>query len=195
MVSNASNRFKHKLQDVQALLDIHTDSSGRGRGRRESKLRVLHKAGIALLVAAWETYIESLLEEGILRISDSALSGNDSNIKYKTLQELIKENVQQATNRLNTANSNNVLILFRNCFGIGDIRRSWGRPGMDWEKAYTALDQLLRERHAIVHGASSDPEYQKRDVILWQQFLQITVDRTDLAARKHIAALTGKNPW
>ncbi len=194
MPSNASIRFKNKLTDVQALLDIHRDISGLGRGRRRSSIRVLHKSAIALLVAAWETYIEALLEEGVLLISAVALSGTQVNVQYSELQELIKGNVQQATKRLHTAKSDNVLILFRNCFGIEDIRQSWGRPGMDWKKAYRALDQLLDERHSEVHGATTDPEYSKRDVILWQQFLQVTVDRTELAAMKRIRELTGKLP-
>jgi hypothetical protein len=195
MSSNASIRFKNKLTDVQALLDIHGDISGLGRGRRRSNLRVLHKSAIALLVAAWETYIEALLEEGVLLISGIVLSGTQANVQYNELQELIKENVQQATKRLHTAKSDNVLILFRNCFGIEDIRESWRRPGMDWKRAYRALDQLLDERHSVVHGAITDPEYSKRDVILWQQFLQVTVDRTDLAVSKRIRKLTGKPPW
>jgi|SRR5665213_739719 len=195
MASKASIRFENKLKDVHALLDIHGDISGSRRGRREAKLRVLHKASIALLVAAWETYIESLLEEGVLFISGSALSGTEAEVHYDELQLLIKENVQQAVRRLNTANAENVQVLFRNCFGIEDIRESWGRTGLDWKKAYLALNQLLRERHSIVHGAMNDPEYRKRDVKSWLQFLRITVERTDLVVRDRIQALTGKTPW
>ncbi|HET6400894.1 MAG TPA: HEPN domain-containing protein [Candidatus Kapabacteria bacterium] len=193
MSSRAFSRFETKLNDVQALLDIHRDITGSGRGK--VKLRVLHKAAIALLVAAWETYIESLLEEGVLHVSGLALAGNQPDVQYPALQELIKENVQQATKRLHTAKSDNVLILFRNCFGMDDIRQCWGRRGMDWKRAYRALDQLLDERHSVVHGALHDPEYHRRDVELWRKFLRITVDRTDREVKNRIRSLTGKNPW
>jgi RiboL-PSP-HEPN len=195
MASNASNRFDTKLKDVQGLLDIHQESSGIGRGRREAKLRVLHKASIALLVAAWETYIEALIEEGVAAISGVVISGTAPRIKYEELKDLIKGSIQQAVNRLNTANSDNILGLFRASFGIEDIRTFWGRPGMDCKKAYVALDQLLRERHSIVHGAIHDPEYRKRDVILWRQFLEINVRKTDIVVRKRVFELTGKYPW
>jgi len=195
MPSKALHRFENKLNDVQALLDIHGDISGGGRGRRNAKLRVLHKASIALLVAAWETYIEALLEEGVLFISGIALSGSEATIKYEELQDLIKENVQQASKRLHTANSVNVRNLFRNGIGIEDIRECWGRRGMNCKEACRALDQLLDERHSIVHGAITDPEYSKRDVILWRKFLRITVEGTDREVKNRIRSLTGKNPW
>ena len=203
MASQARARYEIKIADVQSLLEIHSEQGGTGRGRRKTRLRVLHKAAIALLVAAWETYIETVLEEAAMALLTEvflSLSPPASRLKKKRnwiqdQQDLIKVNVQQVTKRFNTADSRNVKQLFSSVLGIANICIKWNRQGMDWEKAKTALDQLLAERHRIVHGSTVDPEYSKTDVSNWRAFITITVNRTDDAIGDHLHSLTGKFPW
>lgn len=195
MPSKSFARFEEKLVDVHNLLDIHTElDSHKGKsGRRRASLQVLHKAGIALLVGAWETYVESLLEEGVMYLSTVSILGTDPEIKYANLQVLVKANVDQVTKRLHTPNSNIVRELYSNGFGIDDIRTVWRWQNMGWEQAFRALDQLLSARHSVVHGG--DREFQKSDVKGWRGFLQTLVQKTDRAVSDHIKLLTGKNPW
>src|SRR5438874_1560365 len=74
--SRTFSRFQKKMIDVSIIMEFHSKVTGINRGRREEKYSVLHKSGIVLLVAAWETYIEELLKDSAVFIVNESLSSN-----------------------------------------------------------------------------------------------------------------------
>lgn len=194
MYSQAYARYEKKISDIECLLDIHSDISDGKRGRKPAKLRVLHKSAIVLLTAAWETYIESLLEESMMFLSKTALAGPTGRIQYSLLQDVVKKSVEKELKRLNTPNSGAVKLLFKNLLGLADVTIAWKRQGLKSDPTAT-LDALIESRHRIVHGSISDPEFVKGDVLWYKKYLNITVQKTDIETRKHLKFLTGTNPW
>ena len=156
-------------------------------------MAVLHKAGIVLLTAAWETYVESVVIEGATFLSNNVLTGPPP-VQYAFLQDLVKQNVLRNIGKFNTPNWMNVRDLFKQVLGITDITEVWNRPSKDFLWARAALNEWLAERHGIAHGGE-DKTFLKADVQRFQEFLKITVERTDEATRKHLEALVSVNPW
>ena len=195
MSSQAYTRFDRKLEDVQSLLDIHKNITRNGTGKRVSEFRVLNKSAIVLLVASWETYVESLLEESVLFLLEKRFAGTPSQNQHSILQDLLRISVQKEVKRLHTPKSDAVKTLFASILGIQNVRKVWGKDAQKSEAAANALDALLEMRHRIVHGAPSDPEFTKTHVISYRQFLRNIVRKTDDETKKHLLFLTGSNPW
>jgi hypothetical protein len=194
MYSQAYARYEKKISDIGCLLDIHGDISDGKRGRKPAKLRVLHKSAVVLLIAAWETYIESLLEDSMMFLSKTALAGPTGRIQYSLLQDVVKKSVEKELKRLNNPNSGAVRLLFKNLLGLADVTIAWKRQRLKSEPTAT-LDALIEARHRIVHGSISDPEFVKADVLWYKKYLTITVQKTDIETRRHLNFLTGENPW
>lgn len=185
MASQAYSRFLKKIRDVELIMEI----SGSGKARR---LKVLHKSGIALLAASWETYIEELLKESSIFILNHSLDPSDN--AHKEIIATVIANLESKLKNFNTPKSGNILNEFR-ALGINDIRKAWDRRRMKPGRAPEVLDEFISQRHKIVHGDVSDPSYNKNDLISYKKFIEITVRRTDSYLRQHLYSLIGINPW
>lgn len=72
MASHAFGAFQYNLVDVERLIESHGALSGTGQGRRG--LGHLTRAGVVLLCAAWELYLEHVLLCCGLMNTDTKLS-------------------------------------------------------------------------------------------------------------------------
>ncbi|KIE23392.1 hypothetical protein LK08_30100, partial [Streptomyces sp. MUSC 125] len=71
MTSQARSAFNKNCEDVDRLLEIHTDITGDAPGRRW-KVESLHKSAIVLLTAFWEAFCEDLAAEALTHLVDHA---------------------------------------------------------------------------------------------------------------------------
>ena len=71
MGSNAKLAFSQLMASVEELIDIHGRlQEGQGRRHRQE---ALHRAGVVLIVAAWQAYIEKLCDETLEWIERTVL--------------------------------------------------------------------------------------------------------------------------
>lgn len=63
MPSNAQTQFINQIGYVDQLIAIHRKLQT-GKGRRHEQ-DALHRAGVVMIVAAWESYIEKLVMEAL----------------------------------------------------------------------------------------------------------------------------------
>ncbi len=147
----ARYNFEYAMSDVQNLLDIHDEKSEKKTGTPDKSLEVLKRAGLFLVISAWETFIEDTLrEQFVIRLNgatnpDQLLStfnsvaanwlfppdGNTSpkptDLKNWTgdgWKNVIREKLEEDVSSLNTPNSANVKTLFKRYFNI-KIDESW----------------------------------------------------------------------
>lgn len=125
MPSAASRDFAELMSSVDQLIDIHARiQSGRGRRHRQE---AIHRAGVVLTVAAWQSYIEKVAVEALSKIEvkiqiDDA--GNPTPPWARASFKFRKPTVMKAVGDLNTPNSQNVVRLFEWSFGF-DPRPHW----------------------------------------------------------------------
>ncbi len=92
-------RFKNLLdniEEIRRLLEIHSQLTGRGPGRKHF-VEVLNKSAIVLLVATWEKFIEDLAED-----SFNVLLKNSKNSDYisPTVKACVARNIKKEENDL-----------------------------------------------------------------------------------------------
>jgi hypothetical protein len=64
MPSQSDASFQANATDVGHLLDVHELLGGTDPGRRDASLQVLNRAGVVLVCAIWEAYLEDLAAAG-----------------------------------------------------------------------------------------------------------------------------------
>jgi RiboL-PSP-HEPN len=208
MASNSLNKFDDRADEAIILVERkHSDST-------------TYKAGIVLLAAAWEIYLEFLIKEAASFIANKAPDSSvipldlkrricNTNLNPEGRQkhdhfawlftgDLWREEVFQYIVRqveiLNTPNSKNVNELFLRTLNHPKISFCWGRQRMDNDRAADTLDEWLDLRHSIAHGAREDPLI-KADVQRFRQFLEITVRNTEREVSKYLHSKIGIKPW
>jgi hypothetical protein len=209
MSSSSLNKFHERADEAIELV------------RRNGSDSVTYKAGIVLLAAAWEIYIELLISEcanfiaykavdssvipvGIKRRICNTNLTSDGRQKHDNFAWLFTENnwrnhvVQFALAQVetfNTPNSQNVRDLFEKVLDHPDICRCWKRTGnMNSERACVALNEWLSYRHSIAHGSREEP-FIRRDVERFRDFLEATVKKMEDELAKYLETMVGVIPW
>jgi hypothetical protein len=148
--------FSELLGSVDQLIEIHARiQTGRGRRHRQE---AIHRAGVVLIVAAWQSYVEKVAKEALGKVEAQVSvdqDGRPTPVWVRSTYKIREPAILKAIGDLNTPNSQNVWRLFQNSFGF-DPRPSWvwQSPRRNWNtrqfSAYT--DDWLRIRHSIAHG-------------------------------------------
>src|SRR5438309_1179054 len=103
MPSHARGELETRLRDVDELISAHEALTGGTPGRpKERQGAAVTRAGVVLLAAATEAFVEDLFEEAARLVWPSA--------KKRQLDELF----EKTTRRLNNANVANSQLLFFN---------------------------------------------------------------------------------
>lgn len=103
--SLAREELLNRLDDVEELVSAHSVLTGGGRGRpRERQGAALTRAGVVLLAAAMEAYVEELFEESARRVFANWPEPD------------VDAFVEQTAGRLNNADAKKTGMLF---FNIG----------------------------------------------------------------------------
>jgi hypothetical protein len=217
--SKAFATFESKLaSDVSVLRDIVNELTGSAPGKREQRLKVLHRSSIVLLSAAFESYCESVLLEATEALSafctspsmlpkellrniaiQKGIAKNKSelfpwNFAADRWRDLAVNYATHRTEQLNTPNSSNIRELFKDLLGIEDICSLWGRKNMTAERACIALDELIEQRGSIAHGGESS-DVVLSDVERFENFLRQTVSMTDDVIESMLKSALAETAW
>lgn len=205
MASSAFIGLESLLGHVDQLEVIH-GSLGAGRGRRH-KQDALHRAGVVLAVAAWESYVENVTKEALQAISGAAV-GNPT---AASLAALEIQHCDRSVGRFNTPNAENVRDLFQKHL-LFDPWPHWvwkasGRR--QWNAIFMRerLNHWLQVRHSIAHGFKL-PQYpfllnqhgkytvRKCHLMHCRDFVRHLASETDVALAHHLATKFGiAAPW
>ena len=155
-MSEALEAFDGLMQSVEDLIGAH-ERIQTGRGRRHGQ-EALHRAGVVLTIAAWQSYVEKVSIEALNRIESIYSQPNENrNIPSWAVSAFYfrKPSVTKSVGDLNTPNSQNVIRLFDWSFGFNPKPFwIWDEPRRKWDPQFMCdrTDQWLRIRHNIAHG-------------------------------------------
>lgn len=97
-MSTAKVHFEAALADVDTLLEFHEVLHGGPRpGRRTARLQSLNKSAIVMLCAAWETYIETVIQEAADAQIDAA---NHPQEMLDSIGKLVATDIKRAKDEL-----------------------------------------------------------------------------------------------
>lgn len=110
------------------------------------KASCLH-AALAMLVAAWEAYLERLVREVQQEISDT------SQVRLSAVLSLLKIITEKQVKLFNTPNADNARALLYGHTGYDPINDwHWPSKNMSGIQTRNRLDEVLRVRHSFAHG-------------------------------------------
>ena len=151
-MSIALASFRDQLIVVDQLIDIHRRlQTGRGRRHRQD---ALHAAGIVMTVAAWQAYVEKLLNEGLEKI------GTDLNTPGTPRWAIHNFNMRRAAiknaiKKFNTPNDVNVRSLFSDALDFDPwLSWEWNQNRRHWSVAEVRrrTNAWVLIRHSVAHG-------------------------------------------
>lgn len=212
MPSSALGKFEGAMmKDVDRIIATHTGLLSGGPGKKA--LGHLTRAGVLLLCAAWEMYIEEVLIEAIKACCERAKSPDDlPKSVQKTIARYVKESkhdlkplalagdgwkaiyhdiANESVATLNTPKRHNIDKLFLDLVGMEELSSCWS-IGAD------SINEFVEARGDVAHRGS-DSGYIKiaklRDV--YKQNICKTAVETDNAITSHIReSYTPKSyPW
>lgn len=180
MPSNARAELERRLKDVDELIAAHAALTGGGRGRPAARQgAAISRAGIVLLSAATEAYVEDLFEEAAALIF-AAMPAEDRERLYKN-----------TSRKLNNADVHKTELLF---FNIG---MPWCFGGIAWKKfpnqtVRKEINKLIETRGGIAHGRPIEVRLQmlKR----WKNMVEMLVPRLETKVADHVQTMTGQRP-
>lgn len=112
-------------------------------------LRVLKRAILILVLTAWETYVEDVAEELLLKKLSLLNDSQIGSYVHKSFRETHK--------RFNTPDSQNTKRLFEDFLGV-DVTESWVWNNFDHEKVRSQLNKWVEKRGEAVHRISVNPQ-------------------------------------
>lgn len=221
MASEARRAFDKNAEDIERLLDLHSEKGGSERGRRFG-LEVLNKSAIVLITACWEAYCEDLAAEGLQHIVDHSKASNSlpDDLRKRVASELKKdahelavwslsgdgwrnvlsgrlERLREERNRkLNSPKSANIDELFNAALGIARVSDSW-----KWARKMTAarsrikLDRYVELRGAVAHRGKASKNVQRNQVDDYFEFVKRLASKTGGVVNHHVTEITTKPLW
>lgn len=177
----ARYNFDFALADVRSLLKFHDGQTKRKRGKPDESLEVFKRAGVFLVVSAWETFIEdTLIEQLSIRLKKASnpqqLSSTFNSVAESWLNPLsdkrkpkppdlmnwtedrwrgmILNKLREDIASLNTPNSKNLKILFKKYLDL-KIEDAWKWHNVTFTQACSRLDGLIALRGSIAHRYKS----------------------------------------
>jgi len=106
-------------------------------------------AALAMLVAAWEAYLERLVREVQREIADA------SHLRLSAVLTLLTSITEKDVRRFNTPNAENtrdLLIVHTGYDPINDW--TWPAGALSGPQTRNRLDEILKVRHSFAHGFS-----------------------------------------
>jgi RiboL-PSP-HEPN len=204
------------VKEVDRLAAIHATVTKPGPGRKHN-VEVLHKSGIVLLVACWEAFIEDLATNAIGAIAQAA--PNPSFIPVEVRERIaarlpgrrawelagdgwknacrdhLKEVLGRTVGALNTPKTAQVDELFEKVVGLKGLSTHWRWRGRPQSSCRDLLDNLIVLRGSIAHRVTTATGVNKSNVLWAREFLFRLAVRSHNVVNRHVASLTGEEPW
>ena len=192
MPSNAKAQFAIQIGYVDQLITIHGKLQS-GQGRRHEQ-DAIHRAGVVMTVAAWETYAEKVLLEAFAALVASGAGGPNWARHILALKSI---EVKEAAADFHTPNGENVQRMFKRALEFDPIPSwNWNAPHRNWnpEEMKTRLNAWVKIRHSVAHGGELPTNIQwikhpathipRLNLTLLREckrFFEHVVDQTDVA--------------
>lgn len=181
MASRARLDLDVRLADVDELIKAHALITGGNVGRPiERKGAAVTRAGIVLLAAAMEAFVEDLYEETARLVWPDASAAE---------LKVLFDNTSQ---RLNNADVRKTELLF---FNLG---LPWALEGVRWQKFSNAtfkksLNALVEKRNQIAHG-NKQGTARLAQLKSWKALVTNYAIRLEAIAADHVEDVTGGRP-
>ena len=173
-MSQAKDAFQYSIKDSEELLE-HFDSLNTLPPSPNSE--VLRRAGLVMLLTAWETYVEDRIREELglqLRLISGSHCGDFIRIK---LEDELK--------RFHNPGAAKTRKLFIDYLGV-DVTEGWCGLNLDAEASRKALDGWIQKRGQAVHrskvstaGAPAAHLVKRDDLDKAIRFIKMLVEKTD----------------
>jgi len=165
MASKSYKNYLQNLKDVDRLVKTHSSESGRTQGKKG--LGHLTRSGVVMLCAAFEVYIEEIVEEVVETYIDNfdCLKEFPKQLKKRVAfltkehhnelevinlvgngwKNVLRSFVQNDLSQLNTPKFGNIDIIFNRYVGIKDFSNKW-----EFDK--NKLNEFVSNRGEIAHN-------------------------------------------
>lgn len=182
MPSDANLKLRKRLLEIDEVISARDAICPAGAGKPALKKgAAVIKAGVTLLAAVFEAFVEELYEKSL-------------DLLHPTLIAEVKELKKHTSEKNNNANNHQVNNLFFYA-GIPWIMQS---PKVRWQKfsnkkVRDTLGALSSARNKIAHGGVH--AVRKNELVFWRDFIGRLADRLDVVSADHIEKQTGVRPW
>jgi len=201
MSSNSAQAFR-KARDRARLLVAAAGRPTSNSQASDHKETCLH-AALAMLVAAWEAYLEQLIVETQRTLTDP------THLRLTSVLSLLSAISLSEIKKFNTPNANNSRNLLFIHTGFDPLNAwLWSAGGLNAVQTRQRLDEILRVRHCFAHGASipldiqwakdrNSPGHLNKTVLqMTDRFLSYLVEATDGGMATYVASTYGlPTPW
>jgi len=135
--SEAKLVFDTSIKDAEDLLE-YCNSLGHPL---PEKAEVFKRAGLVMALAAWETYVEDRVREGVLR---------EVSKRTDHAERFIQARLEEELKRFHNPSAEKTKKLFTDYLGV-DVTAAWSWRHYDPVKAKEKLDALVKKRGDAVH--------------------------------------------
>ena len=159
MPSNAQQDFELLAGFVDQLIAIHGKLQ-QGQGRRHEQ-DAIHRSGVVMMVAAWESYIERVVLEA-LDLMEADICGSIGGLPAQLAPAwarhafaLRKAEIAQMVKKFNTPNAVNVRDLLERSLEFSPWSHwGWRTGPRQWNdrEMRKRLDAWILIRHSVAHG-------------------------------------------
>jgi len=200
MPSPAATKYGIAAERVRILLATGNDR--RLRPMTSAQVQAYLHASLAANVAAWEAYVQNLVQDFFIEIANPLL------LDFHAVHGIARSAAEIALERYNTPNWDNTRNLLARYTGYDPIRDwVWPVRRMGVHQVKERLDQILEVRHSFAHGfplpafpwtqsTSGRLRLTSQAVRTTTAFFGNLVSRTDKSMKAYIGAAYGKRvPW
>lgn len=151
MPSNSAIKFNRRLNELLHLREIAIDV--RIKPIQHQQKQVFLHSYLTGIVAAWDTYIKSIIKEYLSLITQP------SDLRYNAIFSLLSKYALTSVDKLNTPNFENTRNILISTTGYDPINDSiWAIRNFNAIDTRERLNEILKVRHSFAHGFSM-PSY------------------------------------
>jgi hypothetical protein len=210
MPSVAYAEYHQNLIDVHRLVLLHRRESGTGRGKRG--LAHLTRGGLLLLCAAWERYVETVVSEGALFLTqrlalhaslpavprqkvlnhanNNATAWSAAQLATPAWTQVYLDAIAQRTEKLNTPKHHKLKPLFEDFLAVPDI-------GSCWTTGTVLIDDFVKLRGEVAHRGAQSRYVRFNQLETYETDITRYVEETDNLLSDHLRTLVNpmRRPW
>ena len=163
--------FERSLRRITILQSIEKDLVEHDATNLDSKVVYLNEVYVVYLVAHWQRFIKHLAIHGFQNVE---------RIDSGPFRDIAKRNLDEAINRFNTPNKQNVDRLFRDTLGIPNVSSSWENGDLAKNMAADTLAEILKVRHEVAHTGRTEKLLSLNENERWAEILIKTAQASQL---------------
>ena len=213
--------FIDNRDEVKRLVNIHIRIAGTASGRKNNEAQVLNKSAVVLLVACWESYIETIVSDAfdfmlanaethdvfpntVLTKSAKGLRDDKDERKIwliadsgwrKVLTKYKENSFKKEIDYFHVPRPANIDELFDKLIGLGNLSKTWTWKGQNNSDTIKTLNELIDLRGNIAHKIKIDDSIRKQDVLYYLNFINNLTVATNNVVAKYVEKRVGQKPW